>query len=281
MYAKVVTEMIEVGKKYDMLTVLVDLGQQPTKDGGRNRRFYLCRCDCGKELPIRADQLGKIHSCGCIKKITSAMNAEKIHKHKQSGTRLYGIWQGMLGRCRNPNDRRYHRYGGRGITVCEEWTAGFEAFQSWACANGYDEHLTIDRIDNDGNYEPDNCRWVDNRAQSRNRSNNVVIDGEHASDMARRLGMTTSALMGRYKIGDRGDMLTRPKGASSGRKRGENNTTAKITDDDAREIKRLLLKNVPQAEIARRFGVSKYLVFDIKRGRTWKHIQVDDTEVNG
>ena len=272
--------MIEIGKKYDMLTVLEDMGQQPTKEGKRNRRFYLCRCDCGKVLPIRSDQLGNIHSCGCIKKITSARNAEQNHKHKQSGTRLYGIWQGMLGRCRNPNDASYARYGGRGITVCDEWKSDFKAFMDWALANGYDEHLTIDRIDNDGNYCPENCRWATIRQQARNRSSNLLLDGVHVSDAAYIFEMSVSAMSDRYKRGDRGETLYRPKGAPSGRKRGENNAKAKITNAQALEIKKLLRDGVPQTEIAKRFGVSKYLVSDIKRGKTWSHINIDDTEVN-
>lgn len=271
--------MIEVGKKYDMLMVVEDLGQLPA--GNRSRHFYLCECECGKRLPIRSDQLGHIHSCGCIKKITSAQNAERNHKHKQSGTRLYRIWQQMLGRCRNPRNKRYDRYGGRGISVSDEWQTDFTAFQNWALANGYNEHLTIDRIDNDGDYTPSNCRWTDNRTQARNRSTNVHIGDKLMCDVAKEADMCSSAISARIRRGDTGDSLVRPKGAPTGKKRGENNNKAKITDADALEIKKLLRAGVPQTEIAHRFNVSKYLIFDIKRGRTWTHIHIDDTEVNG
>ena len=92
-----------------------------------------------------------------------------------SGTRLYSIWSGLKGRCNNPNDPRYDRYGGRGISVCEEWNTSFQSFYDWAISNGYSEDLTIDRIDNDGNYEPTNCKWSTSKEQCNNRSSNINI----------------------------------------------------------------------------------------------------------
>lgn len=146
-------------------------------DKGTRKTYWICQCDCGNVKSVRSDSLqnGSIRSCGCLHKEIAAKQANAIHKHKQSGTRLYKIWQGMKGRCNRPNDARYARYGGRGIKVCDEWLHDFSAFYEWAQANGYKEDLTIDRIDNDGNYEPRNCRWVGVKEQSRNRSTNIDV----------------------------------------------------------------------------------------------------------
>lgn len=97
------------------------------------------------------------------------------YKHGGKGTRLFSIWANMKSRCYNQNTTHYSRYGARGITVCEEWKDDFQAFYDWAISNGYEDHLTIDRIDNDGNYEPSNCRWATVNEQSTNRSTNHVV----------------------------------------------------------------------------------------------------------
>lgn len=97
------------------------------------------------------------------------------YKHGQRHTRLYDIWRCMKQRCNNPKTNRFNRYGGRGITICHQWNK-FEAFYDWAMNSGYADNLTIDRKDTDGNYESNNCRWVTERVQQNNRSNNRYIE---------------------------------------------------------------------------------------------------------
>ena len=143
----------------------------------RNGRYYWrFRCKyCGKEFVSAGTDFtsGKLLSCGCkrsenVSKATSARN----YKHGKRNTRLYNIWTSMKQRCGNPKANEYENYGGRGITVCEEWEKDFEAFYDWALKNGYAHNLTIDRKDNDKGYYPDNCKWATMKEQQNNRRNN-------------------------------------------------------------------------------------------------------------
>lgn len=129
---------------------------------------WLCRCDCGNEKRVRTNTLraGSTKSCGCG--IVEATRKRTI-KYSIRNNKLYHVWYGMIDRCKNPKHKFYHRYGGRGISVCNEWE-NYESFAEWALRNGYSEGLSIDRINNDGNYEPSNCRWTTMKKQHNNTS---------------------------------------------------------------------------------------------------------------
>ena len=179
-----------VGKRFGYLSVL-DFSHTY-----KGHSYWLCICECGGHTIVRGSHLksGNVTSCGCRKGHIT---------HGESGTRLYAIWNSMRKRCRDPKNREYHRYGGRGITVCAEWLCDFQSFYDWAIANGYNEtaprgQCTLDRIDNDGNYEPSNCRWATAKEQANNtrRTRFIELDGERHSvtEWSRRLGINQSTI---------------------------------------------------------------------------------------
>lgn len=151
------------GQRFGRLTV-----RELVKRSKSGAILWRCVCDCGNVVDVFASNLRSKDtvSCGCYRR-DMARRIKTTHGGK--GTRLYNIWHGIKLRCLNASDRAYENYGGRGITVCDEWRDSFEAFHKWAMANGYRENLTIDRSDNDGNYCPENCRWVTIAEQNRNR----------------------------------------------------------------------------------------------------------------
>lgn len=156
-----------VGQKFGRLSV-IDRTEN-SKSGGTR---FICKCDCGNEVVVVGGNLrsGNTTSCGCFhKERVAAMNREVKVTHGKTHTRLYTIWTDMKQRCKNVNDRCYDIYGGRGITVCDEWANDFENFYEWAMSNGYQDSLSIDREDNDKGYCPSNCRWATAKDQANNR----------------------------------------------------------------------------------------------------------------
>jgi hypothetical protein len=172
--------MTDVNKEnYPKPVLIKNLGMlYPTENSKEKVRFGIYKCGfCGTEFRASTQSIlrGKTKSCGCYKK----QNLKELKtKHGLGYTRLYNIWKSMKDRTLNPKCKKYSNYGGRGITICDEWKNDFMSFYNWAMSNGYEENkgLSIDRIDNDGGYSPENCRWTTQTIQSRNqriRKNNT------------------------------------------------------------------------------------------------------------
>lgn len=156
--------------KYGNLTVLKPLGYHREND---HHFWSLVKCDCGIEFPIHDSLLVSGRRTQC-----PTCSNEDRKTHGMSESSIFHIWGGMKGRCYNPNNGSYPDYGGRGIVVCDEWIDSFQNFYEWSMKNGYQEGLSIDRIDVNGNYEPSNCRWADIYTQARNRRDTIYVDYE-------------------------------------------------------------------------------------------------------
>lgn len=161
--------MQNIGKQFGRLTVM-----EAWRDS-TSKVFVDCYCSCGEDSTVkRWDHVksGMTTSCGCFAK---EMAAERSRTHGDSGTRLFSTWVHMRQRCNNQTDRAYASYGGRGIRVCREWDDSYDAFREWAMSHGYAVNLTIERVDNDGDYTPENCRWISHLEQTQNRRTSVKV----------------------------------------------------------------------------------------------------------
>lgn len=187
-------------QRFGRLTVIERAPQN--KKSGHSR--WICRCDCGKKCIVGSYELrrGLTQSCGCKMREWQHM---PHHTHNMSNTPLYSVWRGMRTRCNLSSSRVYKDYGGRGIRVCDEWEQSFEVFAKWALSSGYCEGLTIDRIDVNGNYSPDNCRWITQREQvwNQRRTRFLTYQGITMSlgQWAKTTGMALSLVSSRFNRG--------------------------------------------------------------------------------
>lgn len=245
---------LKSGQKYGRLELL-----SKTKKNGRI--FWLCKCDCGNEKVIRADAIGvRTFSCGCYgKQVLDAQHKKKLRQkyvdldsNKDSDYyRLYHTWGHMKYRCYNPNNNVYDLYGGRGIDVCEEWKNDYQKFKNWALANGWRKDAkgmeqSIDRIDPDKGYSPENCRWVNASTQALNKRNNFMINvnGETHSitEWGRIKNIYPEVIRKRYrKYGIRGEQLFHPIPRSV---KYANNDTVLFHG-----------KSIPVVDLSRKYGI--------------------------
>lgn len=166
-----------IGNRYGRL-VVISRAEDHICPSGYRTSMWNCLCDCGKTKAIRGKSLvyGVTKSCGCLAK---EKVSDRASKHHGFGTRLYAVWNSMRQRCNNEKHRSYGNYGGRGIRICKEWD-DFSVLRDWAIRAGYDplddrDIYTLDRIDVDGDYTPENCRWVDMRGQANNKRNTIYL----------------------------------------------------------------------------------------------------------
>lgn len=183
-----------------------------TDDNEVNKQLF-CKCECGNERWVDKRNLQKnlSKSCGCLQRQSAS---KSLKTHGDSYSRLYRIFANMKTRCTNPNTSSWENYGGRGITLCDEWMK-FETFKQWATTNGYSDDLSIDRIDNDKGYYPENCRWATRVEQNSNTRNNIFIYHNGEKLTLKQFSETTDVdyktMQMRYKSGVRGNMeLSKP-----------------------------------------------------------------------
>lgn len=188
-----------IGKRFNRLKVIQFIKSKP-------KNKWLCQCDCGNTAISTGYKLksGHTKSCGCIR---TEKFKSRVTKHGISAShpKIYHAYMDMMARCYNPDLKNFHRYGGRGIMVCEEWKTNLESFLNWSLQNGFEENLSLDRIQNDGNYEPNNCRWIPQLKQAQNRSTTVFIEHngikESMAATGRRYGITPQAIKFRLAKG--------------------------------------------------------------------------------
>lgn len=192
-----------LGKKFGRLLVIKHL---EVNEREKDWKAWVCECDCGNKKGFSTNELtsGRVVSCGCYNKEKMSKRAkEKFSTHGLTKTRLYNIWCAMKARCLRESAIGYDLYGGRGISVCDEWENSFEMFYEWSMSNGYKDALTLDRIDVNGNCEPSNCRWATYTTQANNRRNTkrIEIKGELLTvrEISDKYGINYNTVSTRYQ----------------------------------------------------------------------------------
>lgn len=194
-----------VGKKFGRLTVIERSDSKVLPSGGKVT-MWLCRCECGntKSVPAYNLKIGKTKSCGCL---SAELSKKRAITHGATSNRkkerIYDIWRAMKERCYNPKNISYKNYGGRGICVCGEWLNDYSAFKSWALSSGYADDLSIDRIDYQKDYSPENCRWASRKQQNNNTRHNTTIfafgRSKTLSQWSEKTGLSADVISARIK----------------------------------------------------------------------------------
>lgn len=193
-----IDEKTFLGKKVGKITIVEYLGKIK-KEKGDNHRFWLGKCECGKNIYLRQTDILKETRKSCPKCNRSS------YKHGMTNTRLFHIWQNMRGRCYCKTNYDYKDYGNRGIKICDEWEYEFLNFYNWAINNGYSDELTLDRIDNEKDYCPENCRWSTAKFQSNHKTNNVYYTFKRKTQTSKQwcdeYGISQTTFIDRLKRG--------------------------------------------------------------------------------
>lgn len=186
-------------QRFGRLLAIEDVGKR-----GLDGRLWRFMCDCGGEtiVPLKQVTRGITESCGCLQKEAAARSCVARSTHGLNKARINNIWRGMIARCYRDGSVSFHAYGARGIRVCREWKDSMTTFATWAFSNGYDDEKSIDRIDVNGDYSPENCRWATAQEQCENKRTNhfVTIRGETKTlaAWARQIGIRPAGLA--YRI---------------------------------------------------------------------------------
>lgn len=234
---------------------------------GKKRGYYEVKCPlCGNIFELRTDSYKRTKSCGCLKKEQDKKNLSKYHKHKTSGTKVYRTFQRMKRRCYNPKDKRYINYGGRGITICDEWLKDYAKFLEWSLKNGYEDKktLSIDRIDNSKGYSPENCRWADVKTQCRNRRSNVVFlyEGKErcVKEISEMCGVNYGVLMSRIKSGISLEEATKVDYVRKNNK-AEKCWNCKLTQNDMEDIITKISLGSTIKNLSMEYGIEKSTIY--------------------